>query len=571
MQQSDLLTGVLAGLPSSETIAAFVLGLLFIVLNLKPRFNEIAGEPFPAEFRSFKLSDLTSTRRFRSGMTTYFVLLGLIYVLLLNLGPNVVGKVFGIETTSEALPLYVALILAGIVPNVPGIANAEQMVRALAQRIAGVPSDHAFIRKKIAEATLDPATKEDLKTFLAARLPLAEARAVISDRDFKDLLKCVQIVRTLDHVSSEHPMVNHVSLRVSQYFDSKLADGRRKLEAIEGRVVAYLEQEPEPAVRRPLDLKVEIRDAYELLTYLLSCAIVAETSARQREVNEILDEMGFVVTQNVRRFVLDRVLSSILKGTVAVFVTSAAVNAGFILLGSQENAGTARAITWITYALTFAVPTYVMLLTFCVRRNRLIRNNRWFMSRTGFRPRMSKQVGAALVAIGVTGALVPFIDAVNLIVQVERIDSLAKHFPLDSGAYWRDQLGYLITPGLILVFFAKLIERDRRAEFDPDYAPGYFKPGHVLVYSLTTALTIGLCYLGIILITSQPLAAAVDAWRIGGLGAFLQHGQTVNIVWFFCAVSAGAFVFFRSFVRSALDIADPQPTFAVAPEPTAPA
>ena len=571
MQQSDLLAGVLAGLPSSETIAAFVLGLLFIVLNLKPRFNEIAGEPFPAEFRSFKLSDLTSTRRFKSGMTTYFVLLALIYVLLLNLGPNVVGKVFGIETTSEALTLYVALILAGIVPNVPGIANAEQMVRALAQRIAGVPSDHAFIRKKIAEATLDPATKEDLKTFLAARLPLAEARAVISDRDFKDLLKCVQIVRTLDHVSSEHPMVNHVSLRVSQYFDSKLADGRRKLEAIEDRVLAYLEQEPEAAVRRPLDLKVEIRDAYELLTYLLSCAIVAETSARQREVNEILDEMGFVVTQNVRRFVLDRVLSSILKGTVAVFVTSAAVNAGFILLSPQENAGTARAITWITYALTFAVPTYVMLLTFCVRRNRLIRDNRWFMSRTGFRPRMSKQVGAALVAIGVTGALVPFIDAVNLIVQVERIDSLAKHFPLDSGAYWRDQLGYLITPCLILVFFAKLIERDRRAEFDPEYAPGYFKPGHVLVYSSVTALTIGLCYLGIILIISQPLAAAVDAWRTDGLGAFLQHGQTVNIVWFFCAVSAGAFVFFRSFVRSALDIADPQPTFAVVPEPNAPA
>jgi hypothetical protein len=571
MQQSDLLAGVLASLPSSETIAAFVLGLLFIVLNLKPRFNEIAGEPFPAEFRSFKLSDLTSTRRFRSGMTTYFVLLALIYVLLLKLGPNVVGKVFGIETTSEALPLYVALILAGIVPNVPGIANAEQMVRALAQRIAGVPSDHAFIRKKIAEATLDPATKEDLKTFLAARLPLAEARAVISDRDFKDLLKCVQIVRTLDHVSSEHPMVNHVSLRVSQYFDSKLADGRRKLEAIEDRILAYLEQEPEAAVRRPLDLKVEIRDAYELLTYLLSCAIVAETSARQRAVNEILDEMGFVVTQNVRRFVLDRVLSSILKGTVAVFVTSAAVNAGFILLSPQENAGPARAITWITYSLTFAVPTYVMLLTFCVRRNRLIRDNRWFMSRNGFRPRMSKQVGAALVAIGVTGALVPFIDAVTLIVEVERIDSLAKHFPLDSGAYWRAQLGYLITPCLILVFFAKLIERDRRAEFDPGYAPAYFKRGHVLAYSTVTALTIGLSYLGIVLITSQPLAAAVDAWRTGGLAAFFQHGQTVNIIWFFCAVCAGAFVFFRSFVRSALDIADPQPTFTAVPEPTVPA
>jgi Flp pilus assembly protein protease CpaA len=120
------------------------------------------------------------------------------------------------------------------------------------------------------------------------------------------------------------------------------------------------------------------------------------------------------------------------------------------------------------------------------------------------------------------------------------------------------------------LFFAKLIERDRQAEFDPSFAPAYFTPWNVMVHSAVTGLMIGVSYVAILLITSQPLGSAVTAWRNEGALAFLQHPQTANIVWFFCAVSAGAYTFFRSFVRSALDIAEPQTAPASEPEQAIP-
>ncbi|MBK1697635.1 hypothetical protein [Rhodovibrio salinarum] len=557
MQASDVMAIVLDKIPTVQAITAFTVGLLFIVLNLRTRFNDIAGEPFPEEFRSFKLSDLTSLRRFQHGLAIYFLLLALIYVLLLSLGPNVLNKLFGVTVSEDTFPLYLALALAGIVPNVQLLAHAEESVRGLAQRIAGVPSDHSYIRRKIAEAKIKKPVKDDLKAYLGAQLPLDEARQLISERELKDLLKCCLIVRALDQVTSEHPMVNHVTVRVSHTFDAKLQDGRRRVEAIAETLRTHLAQASDEAAAHAPSVRGEIRDAYDLLTYLLSCAIVAETSARQREVNVILDEMGFVVNRNIRRYVQDRVLSATLQGSVAVFVASAAVNVLFGLVAPARAGEVVPVIRWITYALSFAVPTYVMLAVYCWRRNHQLARRRWFMTASGYRPRMSKQVGAAGAAVVCTAVIAPFVDAAALIAETERIRSLAAHFPVDDASYWAYLLTYLITPFLILVFFAKLIERDRQAEFDAGFAVVYFAPRRVVTVSATYALTIAVFNVTLVLMTSESLHAWLLALRVGGLMHFFAQPQTVNVAWFLCAVGAGAFVFFRSFIRSGLDVSDP--------------
>jgi hypothetical protein len=554
------------GAMSPETIAAIGGGAAFILLNLYTRFNDLAGEEVPEPFRSFKLAQLTSPRRFRSGLLTYCLLLVLVYVALLRLGPALVEKTLQVAVPAETFPLYLALCLAGVIPNVPGLARAEVGLRTLAQRVAGVPPDLRYVDRKINMARIEAKKRQELLDSLAKRIPVARMGEIIDGTDQEELLKCYLIVGALNRDNRYSRTVQLVTQRARRNFKSMLDDAQRQLDSIEENILEALKQPQTVRKAYQRQIRTQSHAAYRLLTYLLSCAIVAETSANSQTVLTILKSIGFNIISQVRRYLAERVLAATIAAAIAVLVTSAAVNVllGLSLTGSMADV--APLPRWFAFAFSFAVLIAVMIGTYTWRRDYLIAGERWYMTANSFRPRISAQLGAGLIAVGCTALFVPFLDAAALFIEAGEIKSWNHHFPMENGAYANFLLPYLATPVMVLVIFAKLIERDRRIEFDPGFANEFFSPRKVFAMSAGSAVVVALLYVMLTLMLAEQLRGELaGAWAEGGIGQTLGQPEAAAVAWFLLAVGAGVYVFFRALIRSGQDVGENSDAPAVGP------
>jgi hypothetical protein len=551
-------TEVILAVTSPFVLSAIIGISAFVFARLYMRFNQLAGQAVPEPFHSFKLVHLTSKRRFLVGYGTYLLLLLMIFGALVEMGPKPFTNSNFLTNNPWVFPFFVALLLAGVIPNVPVLDRAEIGFRRLAQRVVGVPPDHRLVDRKIALAEMSQAKKSNLENDLATRLPLSHIRAAVFEEEYEKLLKCYLILQALDHVADDPKVADLLARRARQNFDEMLREGRRKLAAIEGRIADASYQHPNGRNHIKLEIQDAITRTYALLTYLLSCAIVAETSAKPQPTDQVLQEIGLRMSGYVRRSVADRVIPACVAGVAAVLVASGAINATFGFITPGGFAKVPPPHFWLMFAVTFGTLVAAMIGAYAWRREELIIRSRWFETAQNPYPRVAAISGAVALAVACTVLVVPFVDAGALFMERRDLKEVSNGFPEGVAEYLAFLVPYLSTPVMVLLFFAWLIEIDHRLEFNPESASKFFSSGRIVATAAAAAVFAAVVNVSVQVAMSPVLQSQlVDALNGGDVGHFLSHPATGVVAWFLGSIGAGVYVFFHVFISTGRDVHEP--------------
>jgi hypothetical protein len=126
-----------------------------------PTFNPDESDPVTL----MRPSDLATPPDYTKGVALYIVLLIGGFCALLFLGPPVLQLIPGVSDqytgddllSPSSFPLFLAIVLTGLVPNAPGLKDVESTLRQVGHRYAGIPSDVQGLANDLAEAHMDNA------------------------------------------------------------------------------------------------------------------------------------------------------------------------------------------------------------------------------------------------------------------------------------------------------------------------------------------------------------------------------------------------------------------------------
>lgn len=544
-------------LNSPLMLMVHVLAAAVIFGGLSARFNQIIDEDVPEPFHGFKLSQLTSKRRFWLGLGVYLLLLVFVYVAFLRMGPHI-AAFYGIEKLDHpSYPLILALVLAGAVPSIPLISRAETGLRRLSQRVAGVPPEHWYVARKIASAQICPNKVHDVESDVAARLPLAQVRGVVFDEDYQRLLKCYVMIRSLNGDRGARPPVNRfIAAYAEEKFHGMVRDAHRRLTAIEASIAEALAKHPNARNHIRIQIQHEIGRTHSLLIYLLSCAIVAKTSPRARAADQALANIGFRETSKVRRKVPERFLLACIAATVAVLVVSTAVNLAFYLL-TEAPLADATPERWLVFAFSFAVMFTILIGAYILERGTLITRGRWFKASHALRPRLDVMVASFCVAAIFMSIAVALLDAFAVFIELDEMVGFEQVFSIQDGRYFFTLMSYVVAPLLTLVVFALVIEVDHQSEFKPVLAGKLFARRHMVIVAGVSALFVAACKV-VVDVALQPwFQDQLEQLMTAGVAAMTDSyvsSALLVLIWYFCAVGVGVYAFLHVFISSGQDV-----------------
>jgi hypothetical protein len=353
---------------------------------------------------------LATHEEYTKGFLTYFGLMALTVILLSLIGPKNLGAL-GIALPDTigyvVVPLAVAMILVGVVPNVPVLQDIETRLRQYAHQQAYIPAAALATAERLAAANFNFASYEQ-----GDALGSPEMRGV-EPKDF-----------TASRRSLEHDWARLACLvyeqkfrRLSGLFDvldaGLLRDYERDLESIEDKkqsmeaeVAAYRAEKAKNPGYSNDGLRRTIRANLYKLYVLLGCAVRLKKQPHD-DINLALQQFGFELDQTPAG-----------PNNADLKLVGLAVIAGSVLLLGFDATLLGHLDLWTlspVFPQTFSqpfldtvstlVPHGAAIMIADLMRTRAIKNRWWFAGAGSSRRRNIANYIRVAVVCGVAGYL----------------------------------------------------------------------------------------------------------------------------------------------------------------------
>ena len=140
---------------------SLVVGALVILLFARKRIVEFTSPPKGDEFdftKMLSMDTIVGRSVFLKSYFFYVVLLEILYVFVCSSKPMVLlmtSNPGDATFQGAAWPLGAALVVVGLLPSTPAIAQVEQMLRGLAQRAASIPGEFFTRVTKLSRSAIE--------------------------------------------------------------------------------------------------------------------------------------------------------------------------------------------------------------------------------------------------------------------------------------------------------------------------------------------------------------------------------------------------------------------------------
>jgi len=134
--------------------------VLAVILFAKNKFDEPSVDRSEDDFICQLLPRYLATgEEYSKGLAFYIGAMIITVIVLSLLGPNVL-QLGGANVPNDAdihntIPIFVALVLVGVLPNLPMLKEIEQRLRRMAHEIAYIPAAARATAEKLASAAFD--------------------------------------------------------------------------------------------------------------------------------------------------------------------------------------------------------------------------------------------------------------------------------------------------------------------------------------------------------------------------------------------------------------------------------
>lgn len=166
-------------------LAAVVLAVLVVILFSISKFEESTIEKNDDELLSQLLPRYMSTpEEYTRALLAYVTAMSLIVVALSFLGPRVINLgATNMPESPSALPLFIALVLVGVLPNVPWLQQIEWRLRRFAHERAFIPKAARASAERLAAAEFDYAAYQAPKILRSSSMRGVEVDDFSASRD----------------------------------------------------------------------------------------------------------------------------------------------------------------------------------------------------------------------------------------------------------------------------------------------------------------------------------------------------------------------------------------------------
>ena len=156
---------------------SFLVGAIVIALYARKRIEEFSVPPRGEEYdftKMLAMNDIVGSKVFYKSYVFYVLLLEFLYFFACTSKPIILlmsGDKPGATFQGAAWPLGAALLVVGLLPSTPAVAQLEAMLRGLAQRVANIPSEFFERVSKLSRSEIEslveaaPGYKPEMRRF----------------------------------------------------------------------------------------------------------------------------------------------------------------------------------------------------------------------------------------------------------------------------------------------------------------------------------------------------------------------------------------------------------------------
>jgi len=352
---------------------------------------------------------LATREEYSHGFTIYFASMAVMVVFLSLLGANnlePMGITLPKQLSYLGMPLAIAFVLMGALPNVPGLMLLETFLRQYAHERAYIPDSARATAERLAAADFDFASYqgEALQSPEMRGVEAADfARSRHSLEHIWARLCCLVFVQKSYRVEMLTGSLDAGLLRDYQR-DLELIESQKK--SMEARVVAYRIGRANDSYYTDEGLRTDIADNLYKLYILLGCAVRLKAQARD-DIDLALRPLGFKLSQAM---CLPDTGDLKLVALAAIAVSTTLLGLAAVGLGqfgwwamSQEYPQTV--LQPFLDAVSTLVPHATAILVADLMRRRAVKKGYWFAASGPRRHAKGANYVRVAAACGVAGYL----------------------------------------------------------------------------------------------------------------------------------------------------------------------
>jgi hypothetical protein len=441
------------------------------------KFGESTMEQRPDDYVSQLLPKYLATpEEYSRALIVYVTTMSLAVVVLSLLGPRVIS--FGATSTPDApsaLPLFIALVLVGMLPNVPWLQQLELHLRRFAHERAFIPKAARATSERLASAEFNFEAFQPNCVLKSPGMRGVELSDFTAPRDSIEYswarLSCLlSQLRRLQDTGVPESLDGEMLERYSADLDSLWVKRR----SMEDDVLQYRKAKLNDPYYGDEQLHQSVHKTLKQLYVLIGCAVRLSLDA-DAEINPALKQFGFVLNTTGHRDENQNVMVvGLATMVIIVFVMTFAAIGIHYFFASEDG-------RWVASsdfprspldALLFAVSTLIghgaAIVVAEKIRARRIGKGRWFARTGSVRRRIAANY--VWVALACGGASIAVLSLWALIFQGVSLEVIGMVAP------------FALLPTATGVFYARYLDN---VELDK-------RPARLLEI-LTQAVVTGLC------------------------------------------------------------------------------
>ncbi len=274
------------------------ISILIVVAFSGPKFGEPAFVKKDDDFVThFLPAELTTKRDYYRALFIYVAFLVSVLVVLSLVGPSPLAAL-GITkapNAPDALPIFLALLIVGLLPNTPVIRGLELSIRKFAQARAFIPQKARVLLARLAAANFDFTQYSNSTVMHSIWLRGVEAEDFDSDRGTLEYswarLSC--LLYAIDNRRTSGSVDEYDSDLMDKY---ELEFERIKLhkKAIEADFVDYRGRKASDVTYNDNNLHDEIKKTVRALYVLLGCSVLVK-SQPNADLNAVFAKFGLLL------------------------------------------------------------------------------------------------------------------------------------------------------------------------------------------------------------------------------------------------------------------------------------
>jgi hypothetical protein len=374
------------GVPLDELSPLFygclAVAIWLVYMFCKQRFAERSVAGSSEWIYQLLPRQLATREEYSKGFLTYFATMAAIVVLLSLLGPKNLGEL-GITLPQGVgyiiVPFFIAFVLIGALPNVPGLMAIEKYLRAYAHRRAYIPDAALATAERLAAADFD------FSSYQGEALHSPEMRGV-EPVDFTRSrhslthswarLCCLVFVQKSCRMDG---VTNSLDASLLRDYEKDLEIIESQKKSMEAEVAAYRAAKAGDPYYTNDDLHRAIRDNLYKLYILLGCAVRLKTQPHD-DVDLALGQFGFKLNHTRRAPVTgDLQLVGLTVVTVSITLLGlAAWGLGQLALWKLSPMFPQKVFQPFIDTASTLIPSAMAILVANLIRERLINRGSWF-------------------------------------------------------------------------------------------------------------------------------------------------------------------------------------------------